>query len=242
MPCSRISTILSFTYMKILLIEDDPVLSRNIREALTAEGMHAECVFDGLLAEKMFKREKYDCIVMDINLPGKNGYDLCRDLRAANLPTPVLMLTAFGDLEDKVKGFDCGADDYLTKPFYMRELLLRIQALIKRAAGRGAEGRGLERITAGDIVIDTSKKMVYRQGSEIQLTPREYQILLILCENSGEIVSKQDLIGAIWGGSFGANTNTVEVYINFLRNKLDKPFGRNSIRTKVGFGYYLDME
>jgi two-component system OmpR family response regulator len=225
--------------MKILIIEDDPTLSRNIQEALTAEDYVTENVYDGLLAERMLQKNTYDCIIMDVNLPGKNGYDLLQTFRGFNQQTPVMMLTAFGELEDKVKGFDFGADDYLTKPFYMRELLLRIQSLLKR---NNLSGEKKNVISTDDILINLGKKKVERQGQEISLTPREFQILVKLCETPGELVSKNDLIKEIWGTALDVNTNTIEVYINFLRNKLDKPFGKSSIKTKVGFGYYLDIE
>lgn len=228
--------------MKVLIIEDDPILNKNISDALNAENMLTESVFDGLLAERILKKKDFDCIVMDINLPGKTGFDLCRELRTFNRHTPVLMLTAFGELEDKIKGFDCGADDYLTKPFFTRELILRIQSLINRNRNNQSASGESDIITAGDITIHPRQKKVMRQGNEISLTPREYQILVKLCENKGEIISKNELIKEIWGSSFDANTNTVEVYINFLRNKLDKPYGKSTIKTKVGFGYYIDTE
>lgn len=228
--------------MKILVIEDDPTLNQNISEALEAEKMIVERVFDGSLAERMLKKDVFDCVIMDINLPGKTGFDVCREFRTFNTITPVIMLTAFNELEDKVKGFDCGADDYLTKPFFMRELLLRIHALVKRAKHQKNNPDENDTLTAGDIRIVKSRKKVFRQEKEIQLTPREYQILERLSSNPGEIISKKELINEIWGTSFDTNTNTIEVYINFLRNKLDKPFGKNSIKTKVGYGYFLDPE
>ncbi len=225
--------------MNILLIEDDQTLNKNISDSLKAEAINTTSLYDGLLAERILKRENFDCIIMDINLPGKNGFDLCKDFRQYNTTTPVIMLTAFSELEDKVQGYNCGADDYLTKPFYMRELLLRVNALIKR---RGFAGSANEVITADNIVVNTGTRKVTRQNQEILLTPREYQILLKLMAHKGEIVSKIELISEIWGTSFDANTNTIEVYINFLRNKIDKPFGKNNIKTKVGYGYYLDTE
>lgn len=228
--------------MKVLIIEDDPTLSINISEALLAEGFNTECVYEGLLADRMLKKNNFDCVVMDINLPNKNGFDLCKDFRQYNTATPVIMLTAFGELEDKVQGFDSGADDYLTKPFYMRELILRVNSLIKRHKHNSSSGDANTILVANDISLNNAQKKVFRQGKEIGLTPREYQILKKLIENKGEIVSKADLITEIWGSSFGANTNTIEVYVNFLRNKLDKPFDKNSIKTKVGFGYYLDLK
>ncbi|TVR78259.1 MAG: DNA-binding response regulator [Chitinophagaceae bacterium] len=228
--------------MNVLLIEDDHTLSQNIQEALSGENMHIELVYDGLLAERMLKKNSFDCVIMDINLPGKNGYDLCKDFRTYNTSTPVIMLTAFGELEDKVQGFDCGADDYLTKPFYMRELIMRVNSLLKRSKKITNANAQRSVLVADDISIDDARKKVFRQGKEITLTPREYQILLRLMENKGEIISKGDLIKEIWGRSFGANTNTIEVYVNFLRKKIDKPFDKNTIKTKVGYGYYLDVK
>lgn len=225
--------------MNILLIEDDQTLNQNISEALKAEAMNATSLYDGLLAERILKRDNFDCVIMDINLPGKNGFDLCKDFRQHNTNTPVIMLTAFSELDDKVQGYNCGADDYLTKPFFMRELLLRVNSLIKRS---NTVSNTNTTLTADDIVIDTKTKNVTRQGQAISLTPREYQILVKLTENKGEIISKNELIKEIWGKAVDANTNTIEVYVNFLRNKLDKPFGKNNIKTKVGYGYYLDTE
>ena len=225
---------------KILIIEDDPDLNRNIKEAFNEEQIETDVAFDGFIAEKFLKKGNYDCIILDINLPGKNGYDICSDFRKHNTSTPVLMLTAFDELEDKVQGFNSGTDDYLTKPFYMKELIIRVQSLIKR---RNSENNGMENnetFSFDDIVIFPKTSKVLRQGTELTLTAREYQILLLLVQAKGEIVLKRDLIKEIWGTSFDANTNTIEVYINFLRKKVDKPFDKDSIKTKVGFGYYLD--
>lgn len=226
--------------MRILVIEDESTLNKNISEALSSESFVVESVFDGFLAERLLRKESFDCIVMDINLPKKNGYDLCKEFRTYNTHTPILMLTAFDELEDKIKGFDSGADDYLTKPFFMKELILRINSLIKRSQNN--ESSFQEIITALDISIHVAQKKVTRQNQEISLTPREYQILVMLCKNPGEIISKNELIKEIWGTSMDVNTNTIEVYLNFLRNKIDKPFGKNSIKTKIGYGYYLSDE
>lgn len=228
--------------MKILIIEDDPTLNKNISEALSVEDNVTEVVFDGLLAERMLRKTTFDCVIMDVNLPGKTGFDLCRDFRSYDTTTPILMLTAFGELEDKVKGFGCGADDYLTKPFFMRELIMRVNALTRRNLNNAHSSNTNETIKVHDIVIQPGHKKVFRQEEEVALTPREYQILLMLCKHTGEVVSKKDLIKEIWGSSFEANTNIIEVYINFLRNKLDKPFGKSTIKTKVGYGYYLETE
>src|SRR5690554_1150356 len=168
--------------MRVLIIEDDPTLNKNIHEALTAEGMVVENAFEGLLAERILRKSAFDCIVMDINLPGKSGFDLCSDFRRFNISTPVLILTAFSELDDKIKGFDCGADDYLTKPFYMRELILRIHSLVKRSRASTSVSPGNDTIVVDDITIHLRQKKVLRQGKAIPLTPREYQILLKLSE------------------------------------------------------------
>lgn len=227
---------------KILLIEDDPALNKNIQEALQAGQLEVATVFDGLQAEKLLQQQEFDCLILDINLPGKGGFDLCRDFRRRNTATPVLMLTAFSELDDKVKGFECGADDYLTKPFYMRELVLRVNALLKRSENNSHSPEDSQQLCTADMVISLASKKVSRQGTEIALTPREYQVLIRLIEAKGELVSKRELMREIWGSSFDVNSNTVEVYINFLRNKVDKPFGKASIKTKVGYGYYFDEE
>lgn len=223
--------------MTILVVEDDTVLNQNIREALTAEGFTVDQAYDGLIAEKLLKKNSYECVVLDVNLPDKNGYELCKAFRSYNTNTPVLFLTAFDELEDKVHGYDSGADDYLTKPFFQKELLLRIQSLIKRNSNTSPVS---DTITWQDIVIHQRAKTVFRNNIEIKLTPREYQILLTLALAKGEVVSKKELIKEIWGSAFDANTNNIEVFINFLRNKVDKPFEKHLIKTKVGYGYYLD--
>ncbi|MEP6734210.1 MAG: response regulator transcription factor [Chryseolinea sp.] len=223
---------------RILLIEDDPNINQNIREALSAENYEVESVYDGLLGERLLKKNEYDCVILDVNLPGRTGYELCRDYRKYNVTTPVLMLTAFDEIEDKVQGFESGADDYLTKPFYTQELVLRIQSLIRRVSSPKADV--ITPLVSGDLVIYQANKKVVRSNTEILLTPREYQILVRLVLSKGEIVTKKELIDEIWGRTFDANTNTIEVYINFLRKKIDKPFGKDSIKTKIGFGYYFE--
>lgn len=225
---------------KILIVEDDPELNRNLKDALTAENMQVETVYDGLLAERILKKQHFDCILLDVNLPGKNGFDLAQDFRMHNTSTPILMISAFSELEDKVQGYEMGADDYITKPFYMRELILKINSLIKRSQNVSVENTQNTIIIAGNLQLNTRLKEVSRQGIDIILTPREYQILEKLLESKGEIVSKQTLVQQIWGKSFDANTNTIEVYINFLRKKIDRPFGKESIKTKIGYGYYFE--
>lgn len=226
--------------MKILIIEDDAILNKNIAQAFMAENWSVQNVFDGLIAERILRNQRFDCLVMDINLPGKNGFELCRTFRQKDQETPVLMLTAFADLDDRINGFDCGADDYLTKPFFMRELIIRVNKLVERSFRKPDGAAAIDEIHFDDIRLVKSKKQVFRKGQEVLLTPREYNILLQLMQQPAEIVSKNDLVKNIWGSALDFNTNTIEVYINFLRNKLDKPFGKNTIKTKIGYGYYVD--
>lgn len=226
--------------MNILIVEDDPILNRNMLEALTSENHLVEAVYDGMLAETLLRRNQYDCVILDVNLPGKSGFDLCKDVRTKSSETIIVMLTAFDELEDKVKGFENGADEYITKPFFIRELLIRIQILEKRIKTEHAQMGKSDSIQVGSILIQKQAKKVFRFNQEIVLTPREYQILVRLAENHGEVVGKKELISEIWGNSVDVNTNTIEVYVNFLRNKLDKPFDLNSIKTKVGYGYFLE--
>lgn len=225
--------------MTILIVEDDTVLNQNIRESLTAEHFIVEQAYDGLIAEKLMRKNVYDCVVLDVNLPDKNGYELCKIFRTFNTNTPVLFLTAFDEIEDKVQGYDSGADDYLTKPFFQKELLLRIHALVRRNT---TSGQNSDFVTWQDIVINQKSKTVHRNNTELKLTPREYQILLKMALAKGEVVSKKELIKEIWGSAFDANTNNIEVFINFLRNKVDKPFEKHLIKTKVGYGYFLDKQ
>lgn len=223
--------------MTILVVEDDTVLNQNIKESLTAEKFTVEQAYDGFIAEKLLRKNMYDCVVLDVNIPNKNGFELCQTFRTYNTTTPVLFLTAFDELHDKVHGYESGADDYLTKPFFQKELLMRIQALVKRKNTAQPQN---DTLTWYDIVIKQKAKTVFRNSQELKLTPREYQILVTLVLAKGEVVSKKELIKEIWGSTFDANTNNIEVFINFLRNKVDKPFDKQLIKTKVGYGYYLD--
>lgn len=227
--------------MKILLAEDDATMGLNIQKAMADQNFSVDLAHDGLMAEKMLKKSRYDCVILDINMPHRNGYEICQYYRTFNKQTPILLLTAFEELEDKVLGFESGADDYLTKPFYMKELILRVQSLIKRSKSNLVVEEQ-ETLIFGEIIINRKSKIVQRKDLIIALTPREYQILLKLVMAQGEVVDKAELIREIWGGAVDVNTNTIEVYINFLRNKIDKPFETALIKTKVGYGYYLQND
>lgn len=225
--------------MKILLAEDDANMGFNIQKAMADQHFYVDLAHDGLMAEKFLKKNRYDCVILDINMPHRNGYEICQFYRSFNKQTPILLLTAFEELEDKVLGCESGADDYLTKPFYMKELIMRVQSLIKRSKSNLVLEED-EILIFGEISLDRKSKVVKRKEVVIPLTPREYQILLKLVMAQGEVVDKAELIREIWGGAVDVNTNTIEVYINFLRNKIDKSFGKPFIKTKVGYGYFLE--
>lgn len=225
--------------MKILLVEDDVQLTNDLKHQLQAERFEVDSAFDGQIAEKLVVRNKYDCILLDINIPGINGYDLAKSIREKQINAPIIMLTAFGELEDKLHGFETGADDYITKPFYFKELLARIKVFIKRSEQLAKDE---DLVVIDDLVIDQRKRQVTRNGNTIKLTAREYELLTILAEAKGTPVSKRELLSKVWGTSFEANTNTIEVFINLLRNKIDKNFDEKLIKTRTGFGYYLGKD
>ncbi|MBP9925107.1 MAG: response regulator transcription factor [Cyclobacteriaceae bacterium] len=222
---------------KILIAEDDINISTDLKLRLQEEGFLTEAVYDGLLAEKMIVRNAYDCIVLDINMPGKNGLEVCKSIRSHGVNTPILFLTAFDEAEDKVTGFESGADDYLTKPFYFKELLARIRALLKR---RPLNAEISPILSIAGLSIDLGLKKVIRDGEKIKLTAREFDILVLLASSNGNTVSKKDLIEKIWGTRVEVNTNTIEVFINSIRNKIDKGHNEKLIHTRPGFGYYLN--
>jgi DNA-binding response OmpR family regulator len=224
---------------KLLLVEDDIKLSNDIKKQLVFEGFEIDTAFDGLLGERLIQRNQYDCLLFDVNMPGKNGYDLAESVRKMKKTTPIILLTAFGEIEDKLQGFDCGADDYITKPFHFKELLARIKVALKRSEHYGIEKKS---IIVADLVIDLAKKQVYRNDVPIKLTAREFLLLTILADAQGSPVSKKELIKTVWGTSFEINTNTIEVFINLLRNKIDKNFTPKLIKTRSGFGYYLGKD
>lgn len=222
---------------KILLVEDDEQLSRSVREALRKEGYSCTAVFDGRLAEGAFALDDYELVLLDLNLPGENGFTLCQQFRKKKPGVPVIILTAFGDIDSKMEAYDLGAEDYLVKPVHIRELLAKVRIQLKRA---GLAPEEEEVISIADLEIHVPKKLVSRSGQPIELTPKEFNLLLYLARQPKRVASKDDLALKVWDESFGVSHNTVEVYISFLRNKLDKNFEPKLIKTKVGFGYYLD--
>lgn len=224
---------------KVLLLEDDHIIANQVRDFLVGKGIKCEVAYDGELFFRQKKSETYDLYLLDINVPKMNGLDVCRRIRETDKLTAILMLTAFGEIEDKVDAFKSGADDYLVKPFHLDELYIRIQALLRRKLAPQNEHNTLN---IADLSIEVESKTVNRAGVPIKLTPKEFNLLRILANAKGRVLSKQQIADELWDYYIETNENTIEVYINFLRNKIDKPFGKALIHTKVGFGYYLKEE
>ena len=221
---------------RILLVEDEPKLSQVIQEELQNQGYHADVAYDGLVAEKMFAAHTYNLVLLDVNLPYKNGLALCKEFRLANANIPIIMLTALGEIQDKVDAFNLGADDYIIKPFHFDELFARVKVFLKRADAHAEE---VDSIDIADLHINFLQKTVSRSGIDIPLTAKEFALLVLLCKNRGKVISKLEILEKVWDLSFDTGTNTIEVYISFIRNKIDKPFNQKLIFTKPGFGYYI---
>jgi two-component system copper resistance phosphate regulon response regulator CusR len=228
---------MSSAVKKILVVEDDHRLSESVTKALEKEGYGCEPAFDGHMALKYFQQGSYQLVLLDINLPKMNGMDLCRKFRETNADIPILIITAFGDIDSKMEAFTLGADDYLVKPFHLRELLAKVKVFLKRAEQPNSV-QPLYQLQ--DIKLDPNKKIAIREGKEINLTPKEYGLLEYMLKNRNRIISKDELAMNLWDANYGVTHNTIEVYINFLRNKIDKEFEKKLILTKPGFGYYLN--
>ncbi len=225
--------------IKALLLEDEPTIAHQISSFLKAKNISCEIVYDGEIFLKYSNSNSYDIYLLDINVPKINGLDICKIVRESNKETPILMLTALGEIEDKTIAFQLGADDYLVKPFLLEELVLRIDALIRRKQVPQFNATVLK---IGDLSIDIDNKQVWRSKQEIKLTPKEFKLLTILANAHGRVLSKQQIAESLWDYHIESNENTIEVYINFLRNKIDKLYTDKLIHTKVGFGYYLKQE
>ncbi len=223
--------------MKILIVEDEPKVASFIKKGLEENSYEAEIVYDGLSAEKLAHIYHYNLFILDVIIPGISGLDLCRKLKGQYPNVPVLMLTALGSTDDKILGFDAGADDYLVKPFEFRELLARVKVLLKTAAQSVDTSN---RLTVGDLMLDLDKKEAHRGTSRIDLTAKEFALLEYFMRNSGRVLSRNDIAEKVWDTSFDFGTNVVDVYVNFLRKKIDKGFDRKLIHTKVGFGYVFE--
>lgn len=222
---------------KILIVEDEQKIADTLKFGLTEIGFLVEVAYDGKLGYNMFCSHDFNLIILDINLPGMNGYDLCKAIRSVNEHIPVLMLTAMSTMNDKTQGYDAGADDYMVKPFEFKELLLKIRSLLKRSMGRNLPVGNV--LKASDLEINLDSKEVKRDNRLINLTAKEFQLLEYLLRNKNRLVTRVDIAINVWDVDFETNTNVIDVYISYLRNKVDKHFDHKLIQTHVGMGYIL---
>ena len=223
--------------MPILLLEDDYKLAAEVRAFLEKQHFACKVVYDGAVFFRESAQNHYRLYILDINVPSVNGMEVCKKIRSTDTRTPVLMLTAYGSVQDKVQALEYGADDYLVKPFHLDELLARVKALLRRSANPQKLNDTV--YTVADLVVNATEMTVFRGGREIVLTPKEYKLLELLAKYGGRTVSKNTIAEQVWDLHFETGTNTIEVYISFLRNKIDKGFDVPLIHTRPGYGYYL---
>ena len=222
--------------LHILIVEDEKKIADALKQGLTENGFETEVAYDGVIGLKLFRSRSFHMVIMDVNLPGINGFELCQAIRSANRAIPIIMLTAMTSVEDKLEGFDAGADDYIVKPFDFRELLVRIRALLKRIHATVATGTLLH---AGDLVMNLDSKEVKRNEKPVLLTAKEFQLLEYFLRNKNRVVSRADIALNVWDIDFDTRTNVIDVYVNYLRKKIDKGFDEPLIHTQVGMGYVL---
>lgn len=222
--------------MRILLVEDDPKLAGFIQKGFQSENLSIEIAYDGFIGQRLLEQNTFDAVILDVNVPGINGFNLCKFIKDNWPQTPVMMLTALGTLQDKILGFNAGADDYLAKPFEFEELLLRIKALARRNLSANNRTKVLKIL---DLELNIDSQRVSRAEKLIDLTKREYELLEYLMLNRGKIVSRIDILEKVWNLNFDTNTNVIDVYINYLRRKIDKDFDQKLLHTIIGRGYSL---
>lgn len=223
----------------ILILEDDSRLADLLRRGLEQEGYQVALAYDGETGKKAALSGSFDLVISDIMLPGLNGLEVCKHLKAARPSLPILMLTALGTTDDKVEGFDSGADDYLVKPFEFRELFARIKALLKR---HGVQAGNSPILCFADLTMNLHTKQVKRGDVPIELTPKEFKLLQYFLENPGRVLSRPEIAANVWDTHFDTGTNFIDVYINYLRNKVDKPFSTKLIHTQPGMGFILKQD
>jgi two-component system copper resistance phosphate regulon response regulator CusR len=222
---------------EILIVEDEVKIAKTIKKGLEENGYVVDMAFDGMMGNKLFESNQYDLIILDVNLPGINGFDLCKRIREQNQNIPITMLTAMNATENKIEGFDAGADDYIIKPFEFKELLVRIRALLKRAGNVRLPANHI--LSIADLEMNLHTKEVKRGNKIISLTVKEFQLLEYFLRNKNRVLSRADIALKVWDIDFDTQTNIIDVYVNYLRNKIDKNFPSHLIHTQFGMGYIL---
>lgn len=225
--------------IKILLIEDEPKTVQSLKQGLEENNYWVEVAYDGHIARQLATRNSYQLIISDIIIPGINGLELCKELRKEGIQTPILMLTALSTTDDKINGFEAGADDYLAKPFDFKEFLARVKALIKRSNQTILEAQILK---FADLEMDLTSHQVSRSGQMIHLTSKEFQLLEYFLRNQEKVISKAEIAKQIWEVEDENSSNLIEVYVNYLRKKVDKGFPSKLIHTQFGMGYIIRLE
>ncbi|MEN6353996.1 MAG: response regulator transcription factor [Bacteroidales bacterium] len=220
--------------MKILIVEDEPKVATFIKKGLEENHYESDVAYDGRSAEKLAYQYSYDLFIIDIIIPFVSGLDLCKQFKQKTPDIPVLLLTALGTTEDKLLGFDAGADDYLVKPFEFRELLARVKVLLKNA---GIKHDTVNRLVVADLELDLDKKVAKRGNQIIELTAKEFSLLEYFMRNRGRVLSRSDITEKVWDVDFNFGSNVVDVYVNILRKKIDKDAAHRLIHTKIGMGY-----
>ncbi|MHB1922977.1 MAG: response regulator transcription factor [Chitinophagaceae bacterium] len=224
--------------MKVLIVEDEPKVSAFLKKGLMEQNYLVETAFDGDTAIEMARNIFFDIIVLDILLPKMNGMDVCREIRRFNFEVPILMLTALGTPDDKVKGLGIGADDYLVKPFHLKEFFARLHALTRRSKIYRKD----QVLVYQDLELDKNTKLVKRAGQAIPLTAKEFGLLELFMSNHHKVLSRSFIAQAVWGIDYDTGTNVIDVYVNYLRNKVEKGFSSKLIHTIIGMGYVLKAE
>ena len=220
---------------QILIIEDEQRVAELLKRGLEESGYQVVVAFDGMMGLRIFKSNTFHLIISDIILPKLDGFELSKEIRKINPAIPILMLTALGSTDDKLEGFDAGADDYMVKPFDFRELNARINVLLKRSAENIRQVP--EELIYADLKINLKSKTVYRNECEIKLSPKEYNLLVYMVENAERVLSRVEIADKVWNTHFDTGTNFIDVYINYLRKKIDRNFEKKSIQTKTGMGF-----
>jgi two-component system, OmpR family, copper resistance phosphate regulon response regulator CusR len=222
---------------KILIIEDEQKIADTLKYGLIENGYMAEAAYTGKAALQLFSRNVYQLLLLDINLPDINGFDLCKMIRSENEQVPIIMLTALNSINHKLEGYETGADDYIPKPFEFKELLMKIKVLVKRTNQQEKSASNV--LKADDLEMNLDSKSVTRNNKVIGLTAKEFQLLEYLLKNRNRVLSRADIAVNVWDIDFDTNTNVIDVYINYLRNKIDKNFQHKLIHTQIGMGYVL---